>query len=276
MELNIDLYKLNLRLSKLSENSILSYINCIKQLMPFFSKYDINEINNELIKRHIMWLIEEKGISQSYQKQIITSIQKYFELILNKSIDLSEIYPKNIEFHLPNCIRKSEIKSMIDSTKNIKHKVILCLLYSAGLRLFELLNLTIKDIDTVNNIIHINHLKDNRDRTVMLSPILVDLLPKYYDKYKPSHFIIEGQNGLAYTGKSVQEVVKLAAKRAGIIIPVTPHCLRHSFATHLLENGTDIHYVQELLGHQSIKTTENYTHTSDISKENIKSPLDFL
>ena len=138
------------------------------------------------------------------------------------------------------------------------------------------MNLKIKDIDAFNKTIHIIQAKDQTERTVMLSPNLLEMLPRYYEKYKPVHFFIEGQGGKAYTGKSVQEVVKKAAVKSGLLIPVTPHCLRHSFASHLLENGTDIRYVQELLGHQSIKTTENYKHTSDFSKSNIKSPLDSL
>ena len=118
--------------------------------------------------------------------------------------------------------------------------------------------------------------KDKKERVVKLSPSLLVLLPKYYEKYKPYHFIIEGQKGKAYSEKGVQQVIKTAALRAGIISQVTPHCLRHCFATHLLESGMDIRYVQELLGHQSVKSTENYNHTSDISKINFQSPLDLL
>jgi integrase/recombinase XerD len=275
MEINIELFKSRLQNHKYSESSVHSYINCMKQLKHFLQKYELDAITVELIQNHLNWLIQEKSISQSYQKQILISIQKYFDLVINKELNLSAIYPKHIEYHLPNCISKLQIKDMIDKTTNLKHKVILCLLYSAGLRLFELLNLTIKDIDTVNKVIHIFQVKSKTERLVMLSPNLSQLLPKYYEKYKPIHFVIEGQGGKAYTGKSVQETVKQAASRSGLIIPVTPQCLRHSFASHLIENGTDIHYVQELLGHQSIKTTENYTHTSDFSKTKIQSPLDF-
>ncbi|NVN96523.1 MAG: tyrosine-type recombinase/integrase [Bacteroidetes bacterium] len=276
MKINIELFRNQLQTHKYSESSIHSYINCIKQLKHFFQKYESNAITIELIKNHISWLIQEKSISQSYQKQILFAIQKYFDLVLNKELNLSAIYPRRLEYHLPNCISKLQIKEMIDKTANLKHKIILCLLYSAGLRLFELLNLRIKDIDLVNKKIHILHVKDKTERIVMLSYSLTEILPKYYEKYKPVSFVVEGQGGKAYSGKSVQEVVKQAASRSGLIIPVTPQCLRHSFASHLIENGTDIHYVQELLGHQSIKTTENYTHTSDFSKTNIQSPLDIL
>ena len=276
MEVNIEVFKSCLKEQKYRESSIHSYLNCMKQLQTFFEKYKIEDITIELISNHVDWLIEDKEISHSYHKQILTAIQKYFDLVLNKQIDLSDINPKHQDFQLPNCISKSQIKLMIDKTTNLKHKVIICLLYSAGLRLNELLSLNVKDIDCAKKVIRIYHENDNTERIVMLSPILIDLLPRYYEKYKPTNLILDGQGGKTYTGKSVQLVVKQAALRSGINIHVTPQCLRHSFASHLLESGTDIHHVKELLGHQSIKTTENYTHTSNIEKTNIKSPLDLL
>lgn len=276
MEVNIELFKSCLREQKYRESSIHSYLNCMKQLQPFFKLYTLDDITIELISNHVNWLIKEKEISHSYHKQLLTAIQKYFDLVLNKKIDLSDINPKHHEFQLPNCISRLQVKLMIDNTTNLKHKVIICLLYSAGLRPNELLRLTVNDIDFVNKVIHIFQEKDNSERIVMLSPTLVELLPKYYEEYKPTNLILDGQGGKTYTGKSVQQVVKQAALKSGINIPVTPQCLRHSFATHLLESGTDIKHVQELLGHQSIKTTENYTHTSNIEKANIKSPLDLL
>jgi len=248
----------------------------MQQFYIYFEKYGAEVVTIELIEKHVNWLIKEKEISTSYQKLILISIQKYYDLVLNQKLDLNTIYPKNHETPLPKCLCKIDIKAMIDNTSNLKHKTILCLLYSGGLRLSELLNLTIKDVDTQNNVLHIIYDKDKKERNIKLSPSLLDLLPKYYEKYKPKHFVIEGRNGEAYSEKGVQKAVKMAAERAEIKTQVTPHCLRHCFATHLLENGTDIRYVQELLGHHSIKTTENYNHTSDISNSNIQSPLDLL
>ena len=276
MVIDINLFTNRLQELNYSENSIHSYINCIQQFKVHFEGYEFDVIDIEVLKNHINWMFDEKKISKSYQKQMLVSIQKYCNLILNKEIDLSELYPKHQENLLPNCISKIDIRNMIDLTDNLKHKVIICLLYSAGLRLSELLNLMINDIDIPNKIIHIHQAKDKTERTVMLSPTLLEKLQQYYQKYNPKQYVFEGQSGEVYTGKSVQQVVKQAAAKAGIIIPVTPHCLRHSFASHLLENGTDIHHVQELMGHQSIKTTENYLHTSEFSKSNIQSPLDIL
>ena len=142
MEINVELFKNQLQTHKYSDSSIHSYINCMNQLKHFLQKYEPDTITTEIIENHLNWLIQEKSISQSYQKQILISIQKYFDLVINKQLNLSTIYPKHLEYHLPNCISKLQIKEMIDKTANLKHKVILCLLYSAGLRLFELLNLT--------------------------------------------------------------------------------------------------------------------------------------
>ncbi len=165
---------------------------------------------------------------------------------------------------------------MIEAADNIKHRCILKLLYGAGLRVSEVLALTLADIDSANMLIHIRDAKGRKDRTVMLSRSLLADLRDYYLQYRPHRFLFEGRTGEAYSARSVQAVVRQIVEKAKITKTVTPHILRHSFATHLVESGTDIRYVQELLGHRSIKTTEIYTHITDISKSGIKSPLDHL
>lgn len=148
------------------------------------------------------------------------------------------------------------------------------LLYAAGLRLSELLNLKITDINSEKMIIHIVQSKGNKDRMVMLSEKVLGQLRPYYKKHQPKKYLIEGQKGEKYAPSSVQKIVKTNAEKAGIKKPVTPHLLRHSFAIHLLENGTDIRFIQKLLGHNSIKTTQIYTHIVDVTNCGIKSPLD--
>lgn len=276
MKIDLDIFKYQLQNQKYNENTINSYLICLQPFMDFFKNNKAEHISIELIEKHLNWLIAEKEISKSYQKQILFSIQKYYELVLNQKIDLKTIFPKNQANLLPECLCKIDIKAMIDNTTNLKHKTIICILYSGGLRLSELLNLTIKDIDFENNFIKIKKINDNMERVIMLSPTLSVLLSEYYLKYKPKHYVFEGQNAKAYNTRSVQQVVSNAALRVNIKNSVTPKCLRHCFATHLLENGTDIRYVQQLLGHQSVKLTENYTHTSNISNSKIQSPLDLL
>ena len=165
---------------------------------------------------------------------------------------------------------------MIATTTNQKHVCVIKILYGCGLRLSELLHLKLHDIDSERMLIHIRSAKGNKDRVVMLSPGLLEDLRSYFKVYHPKVYLFEGQGGGMYSAKSVQNVVKMAATRASIQKQVTPHILRHSFATHLIENGTGIRYIQKLLGHSSIKTTEIYTHVTDAAKLKIKSPLDLL
>ena len=207
---------------------------------------------------------------------IIASIDKFYSSVYNKKLNIKHLYPACKSFSLPIILTTDEVKKLIGEVYNIKHSCIVKLLYGSGLQLNELLYLKATDIDFKNLIIHIRKSKGNKDRVVMLSKALLEELRIYLKKHKPDDFLFEGQTGGIYSAKSVQMIVKNAASKAGIKKQVTPHTLRHSFATHLLESGTDIRFIQNLLGHKSIKTTEIYTHISKISKSKIKSPLDFL
>lgn len=165
---------------------------------------------------------------------------------------------------------------MFDNTDNIKHKAILMAIYSCGLRLSELLNLKIKDIRSSDGIIRINQSKGNKDRIVSLPDKLLDILRKYYLAYKPADYLFEGERGGRYSERSVQLILKKSLAKANIKTDGTVHTLRHSYATHLIQSGIDIRVVQDLLGHESIKTTMIYTHITDIDKKRTPSPLDFL
>ncbi|MDD3406387.1 MAG: tyrosine-type recombinase/integrase [Paludibacteraceae bacterium] len=271
-------FEQRLRLQRYSEASIRNYKSAVGSFLQLASKkYDKPEdLTAKEIEKYVYWLIQTKNISASYQRMVVASIDKFYNLTLNIHLPIKHLYPTRKEHHLPEYLNKDEVKRLINSTNNLKHKCILELLYSGGLRLSELLNIKISDIDSKDMIIHIRMAKGKKDRKVMLSEVLLSDLRIYLKKYKPTTFLFEGQNKEHYSAKSVQNVVHLAAQKAGIKKHVTPHTLRHSFATHLLENGVDIRYIQELLGHQSVKTTEIYTHIADISKSAIKSPLDLI
>jgi site-specific recombinase XerD len=236
----------------------------------------MEQVAEKNIENYIAHLVEREGISDSFQKQMLGTIGMYFDLCLGRKLSLKHLYPKRQQHRLPKCLSQQEIKRMLDVAGNIKHRCILKLLYGGGLRVSEVLSLTLKDVDSSNMLVHIRDAKGRKDRTVMLSNSLLTDLRTYFLKERPRHFIFEGQNGEKYSARSIQAVVKQVAEKAKIIKHVTPHILRHSFATHLIENGTDIRYVQDLLGHNSIKTTELYTHITDVAKSNIKSPLDHL
>lgn len=267
-----------LAIQRYSTSSILNYVSAVKSFLQVAGKrfnhpVELGEIE---IEKYVHWKIEKHHISSSYQRMIVASIEKFYSSTVGKELKIKHLYPSRKQKTLPNYLTAKEIKCMIDTVENLKHKCIVKLLYACGLRLSELLNLKISDIDSDSMLIMIRQGKGNKDRAVMLSPVLLEELRKYFKEYKPAVYLIEGQGGGVYSAKSVQTIVKNAAIKAGIKKQVTPHTLRHSFATHLLENGTDIRYIQELLGHQSVKTTEIYTHITDISKSKIKSPLDLL
>jgi site-specific recombinase XerD len=228
------------------------------------------------IEKYVCRKIKKDHISSSYQRMIIASIDKFYSLVVGKKLDIKYLYPSHKNHELPKYLTRAEVKMMFQSITNPKHICIVKLLYGCGLRLNELLHLKISDIDSENLLIHIRHSKGNKDRVVMLPPCLLPELRNYYRACWPKDYLFEGQDGGMYSAKSVQIIVKTAATKAGITKPVSPHILRHSFAAHLLENGTDIRYIQQLLGHNSVKTTEIYTHITDIAKSNIKSPLEFL
>ena len=168
---------------------------------------------------------------------------------------------------------KNEIKNILNSCSNIKHKSILMLIYSAGLRRSELLNLSIADIDSERMVINIKGAKGMKDRISLLSKNLLELLKSYYKEYTPKKYLFEGQNEGKYSPTSVANILKKASLKAGIRKNVTPHMLRHSFATHLLEQGTDLRYIQDLLGHNSPKTTGIYTHISKKAIDKIRTLL---
>jgi integrase/recombinase XerD len=178
---------------------------------------------------------------------------------------------------LPNVLSKEEVKLIITAPTNLKHKTMLSLIYSCGLRCGELLALQPHHIDSKRNIVLLKNSKGKKDRIVPLSPKILELLRDYYKLYKPKKYLFEGQNTRQpYDARSLQQVLKQTLQKTGIKKPVTLHWLRHSYATHLLESGTDLRYIQELLGHNSSKTTEIYTHVSTKNIQQIKSPFDDL
>ena len=216
------------------------------------------------------------GHSVSYQNQCINGIKKYF-VFKNLEVENMNIERPRKEKRLPVVLSKEEIKSIFEATHNLKHRTLLSLIYSAGLRIGEALALRPENIDRHRMLIHIKMAKGKKDRYTLLSPNILQLLETYYRVYKPKTYLFEGQEGGPYTSSSAQQVLKKAMQKAGIFKQgITLHSLRHSFATHLLESGTDIRYIQSLLGHNSPNTTMIYTHVSEKSLKNIKNPFDDL
>ena len=181
------------------------------------------------------------------------------------------------EHKLPNVLSKEEVKAIIEALTNTKHRTMLSLIYACGLRRSELLNLKIGDVDSKRYMLIIRNSKGYKDRQVPISDKTIEMLREYYKMYKPKIGLFEGQKiAEKYSERSLEQILKKVLLKARIAKPVTLHWLRHSYATHLLESGTDLRYIQELLGHKSSKTTEIYTHVSQKSLQNIKSPFDDL
>ena len=271
-------FEQKLILQRYSPSSIRNYKSAVKSFLEVAEKKfsHPNELDEVSIEKYVLWKVQRHKIGSSQQRMIVASIDKFYASIYNKKLNIKHLYPARKSYSLPNYLTINEVKSLTSSLENIKHRCIIKLLYGSGLRLSELLHLKVTDIDSESMIIHIKNSKGNKDRVVMLSKALLEELRIYFIKYKPIDFLFEGQSGGMYSPKSVQVIVKNAASKAGIKKKVTPHTLRHSFATHLLEAGTDIRFIQQLLGHSSIKTTEIYTHIADVTKSKIKSPLDLL
>lgn len=271
-------FEQKLILQRYSPNSIRNYISAVRTFLEVAEKKfsHPSELDEVLIEKYVLWKVQKHKIGSSYQRMIIASLDKFYTSVFNKQLNIKHLYPSRKSYSLPNYLTTVEVKKLMAGVTNLKHRCIIKLLYGSGLRLSELLHLKLTDIDSKSMIIHIRKSKGNKDRVVMLSNSLLDELRVYFIHYKPTDFLFEGQSGGMYSAKSVQVIVKNAASKAGINKQVTPHTLRHSFATHLLEAGTDIRFIQQLLGHSSIKTTEIYTHITDVMKSKIKSPLDSL
>ncbi len=272
----IDRFEKQLMIEHYSKQTIRSYTSSLKLFLEYVQKLKTDKIGEKEIQNYLYHCTENKNYSFSAMKHTIASIRYLYEKVLRKPVPSALEIDLRKPYKLPLVLSKEEIQRIIKVTENLKHKTMLLLIYSSGLRLGELLNLKPGDIDHERMKIHVREGKGKKDRYVMLSRKAGELLHRYYEVYKPSDYVFEGQKGSMYSPKSVQTLFKAALKRAGIKKKATVHTLRHSFATHLLDEGTDIRYIQELLGHKRLETTQIYTHVTSYSINKITSPADDL
>jgi integrase/recombinase XerD len=275
--LQIEKFKQWMLSKRYSPSTIKTYSEALKSFLIFYREKPIAEITNEDVIIYNNEYILKNNLSASYQNQIVNAIKLFFQTIRETKMMVDKIHrPKRAKL-LPNVLSKEEIKLILNAHSNIKHKMMLSLIYSCGLRCGELLALKPVHIDSKRNIVLLKNSKGQKDRIVPLSPFILEMLREYYKLFKPKTYLFEGQTaGMAYDSRSLQLILKQALQKTGITKPATLHWLRHSYATHLLESGTDLRYIQELLGHSSSKTTEIYTHVSTKSLQQIKSPFDDL
>ena len=266
-------FLLKLELKKYSNSTVKNYVHSFELFINYYKDRELFSIDENDIRIYLQKLVKEDK-SNSYINMAINAIKFYYEMVLGMPNRFYSIERPRKESKLPKILSKEEIISIINNTSNIKHKCIISLLYSAGLRRNELLNIKLNDIDSKRMVIRVEQAKGNKDRYTILNKSVLEDLRKYFKIHMPKTYLFESNiSGNKYSSSSVLQIVVKSAKKAGIKERVTPHMLRHSFATHLLESGTDIRYIQLLLGHNSTKTTEIYTHVATNTFKQIKDLL---
>ncbi len=259
-----------------SESTISTYRYMFREFLRYLYPRPLHQVTLEDITRHHHDLVVKKNVSRSYQNQSINAIKFYLEQVVGHDRRSYELERPKRQQKLPVVLSQEEIQRLFQQVKNQKHLAILMSIYGCGLRISELINLKIGDIDSARMEVRINGAKGEKDRICMLSPLLLRILRDYCRKYRPKMFLFEGQSGGAYSATSIRRVLERAVAKARIQKHVVVHTLRHSFGTHLLENGTNLRYIQELMGHSSPKTTEIYTHVAQNDLHKVVSPLDNL
>jgi integrase/recombinase XerD len=270
-------FKNYMNFRRYSQNTIKTYADALEVFFRFYKDQAPESLNIEDIINFNTSYILKKNVSASYQNQVINAIKLFYRNRFNRTMEVDFIQRLRREKRLPNVLSKNEVKSILEAPTNLKHRAMLSLIYACGLRRSELLNLTLKDILSDRNLLFIRQSKGKKDRVVPISIKLIEMLRDYYKAFKPKTWLFEGQEvGKKYSERSIQLVLNQAVEKAKIVKPVSLHWLRHSYATHLLESGTDLRYIQELLGHSSSRTTEIYTHVSTRNLQQIRSPFDDL
>jgi len=273
---NPETYLAKLRELRYSTNTIDSYTFMFKEFINYYPDKELGDITEEEIVGYLQYLVTERKISTSYQNQAINAIKFYYERVLGGRRKVYLIERPREEKFLPEVLSQEEVTALLNAIDNLKHKAVLMTIYSGGLRISELINLKIKDIDSNRMQIRIEQGKGKKDRYTLLGQKTLEVLRSYVKQYQPREWLFEGVNYGPFSETSIKKALKTALEKTKITKHVTPHTLRHSFATHLLESGTDLRYIQSLLGHQSTKTTEIYTHITVKGFDQIKNPLDRL
>ena len=264
-----------LQFRRYSNNTISSYMDAARSFLLFIHPKPYHEACNDDMVRYVNDYILKRRLSFSYQNQVVNACKLFFREVVKSGLNVEKLERPRREHRLPNVLSKEEVKALIEAPTNTKHRTMLSLLYACGLRRSELLALKPGNVDSKRGLLIVLNAKGKKDRVVPVSEKIIEMLRGYYKIYRPKVWLFEGQQpGEQYSEASLQKVLKNGLKSAKIKRPVTLHWLRHSYATHLLDGGTDLRFIQELLGHKSSRTTEIYTHVTIKGLKNIKSPFD--
>lgn len=270
----IDSYSRLLHLKHYSPTTEKAYLYYLNVFLDYIATLSFSSVDSKVLTNYFDHLKRTRNCSCSAIKQAHASVRFLFLDVLQKEIDFDFFSMIKKPDSLPDVLTVEEVKKIISSISNLKHRTTISTIYSCGLRTSECTNLRISDIDLSAMTIKIFNEKGKNNRTVMLSQKLLPLLHEYFKKYKPKVYLFEGTNGAKYSERSIQQIFKDACKKGGIEKKVAVHSLRHSFASHLLDTGTDIRCIQQLLGHKHLSTTQIYTRVKPISVEKIRSPFD--
>lgn len=264
-----DIFVKEMKRRNFSERTIANYECSIKKFFSETDKEHPLHINEDDIKQYLA-----KFDEPNTQRSVHGAIKKFYEICLGQKDKFKYIPYARKSRKLPIVLSLDEIQRMFNACTNVKHKTILAVMYACGLRVSEVINLRICDIDSSRMVINIIQAKGKKDRQVMLPNSLLELLRSYYKQYRPNEYLFNGQSSLQYSSRSINEFLKQIANKAGICNKrVYAHLIRHCTMTHMLENGTDISIIQKIAGHSSVKTTQLYTHISNSLISKTYSPL---
>jgi site-specific recombinase XerD len=266
--------QMDLKLKGFSPNTQSCYLSWTRRFAEYFQRSPA-QMGEEQIRTYLHQLITEQQASQSTVTQAYSALKFFYETTLKRPFAMRDIPRIKKRKRLPQILSSEEITRLIDLTANLKHRAMLMTIYSAGLRVSEAAHLRLTDIDSDRMVIRVHQGKGFKDRQTLLATCTLQVLRQYWRAYRPKRFLFESPyQEKAITPRGIQNAFHLACRRADIHKPVTIHCLRHSFATHLLEAGTDLYHIQRLLGHQSIRTTACYLHLCPPDPKLVISPLD--
>lgn len=268
-----------LRLRNYSQKTAKAYLSCLRSFVRYIHPRHPREVTNDEIRNFLLHLLEKEELTAGTVNQVINALRFLYVELYRKPLVLGEIPRPKKEHKLPAVLSEDEVLRLFEVVDNLKHRTMLMLAYASGLRVGELVTLRVEDVDGNRGMIHIRGGKGKKDRYTLLPESLRSQLLFYWKEFglQKQGWLFPGQDPRHHLStRSIQAVFERAARASGITKRATMHTLRHSFATHLLEHGTDLRYIQELLGHHSVRTTEIYTHVSTRSLGQVRSPLDFL
>jgi site-specific recombinase XerD len=272
---DVEAVRRELKIRNYSSKTIKTYLSCIRTFADFLLPKSPREVGEQEIRAYLIDQIEVKKLSAASVSQTLNALRFLYVEVYRQPFVLEHFQRPKKARKLPAVLSLEEVRRILESLGNLKHRTMLMLTYSAGLRVGEIINLKLEDIDSLRKLIRIRSAKGKKDRYTILSDVVLDSLRDYWRAYRPSVWVFEGRvSGRPYSIRTAQRVFEVAAEKAGIRKDVSIHSLRHSFATHLLEQGVDIRYIQELLGHSSVKTTEIYTHVSRRHISTLRSPIE--